>query len=390
MTGEHPLFYLVAGEPSGDALGAALMAALSRRLDGKVRFAGIGGEAMRAQGLSSLFPMDDLTVMGLTEVLPRLPLILRRIGETMNHIEAVAPQAVITIDSWGFCGRVQKLLKKRHPSIKRIHYVAPMVWAWKPGRAKSLARVLDLLLTLLPFEPPWFEKEGLKTVWVGHPIVESGAGKGDGAAFRRRHGIAQDAPVLLLLPGSRYSEALRLLPIFETAATLLARRIPGLNVIVPTVEGIADFVHEQVGHWTIPVTVTLGVQDKYDGFAAARAALAASGTVSLELAMAGVPMAIAYRVSPLTAFVATKFLGLRIRYASLLNILSGATVVPEFLQDRCKAEALAETLVSLFHDGPERAAQCAGMSNVVALLGGDGVRPGSRAAEAVIAEVGVG
>ncbi len=390
MTAEPPLFYLIAGEPSGDMLGAGLMAGLSEKLGGKVRFAGIGGEAMRAQGLDSLFPMSDLTVMGLTEVLPRLPHILQRADQTLAHIQSVGPLAVITIDSWGFCGRIQKAVQKRHPAIKRIHYVAPMVWAWKKGRAKTLARVLDMLMTLLPFEPQWFEKEGLKTVCVGHPVVESAAGKGNGAAFRLRHGIDAQAPILVVLPGSRHSEASRLLPIFEQAVMRLSEHIPSLNAVIPTVEGISGFIHKAVENWPIPVTVTLGLQDKYDGFAAGQAALAASGTVSLELAMAGLPMVIGYRVSPITAFIATKFLGLRVEYASLLNILSAKSVVPEFLQGNCKAALLANALEALFSEGPERTAQIDGLANVVDLLGGAAVKPSIKAAEAIMRETGTG
>jgi len=339
---------------------------------------------MRAQGLTSLFPMADLSVMGLAEVLPRIPNILRRVGQTLADIQATSPVAVITIDSWGFCGRIQKALKRDQPQIKRIHYVAPMVWVWKSGRTKTLAKVLDLLMTLLPFEPSWFEKEGLKSVCVGHPVIESQAGHGDGAAFRLRHGIAADVPVLSVLPGSRHSETSRLLPVFEATVHALAEKIPGLNVVIPTVEGVASQVHKAVEHWSVPVTVTLGAQDKYDGFAASRAALAASGTVSLELAMANLPMVIAYRVSPLSVFVATKFLGLRLKYVSLLNILSDALIVPEFLQDRCRSENLMAALEPLFSDGADRQAQCRGLTQVQSLLGSSDMRPSLRAADAVL------
>ena len=384
MTSDFPLYYIIAGEPSGDLLGASLMVGLSARLSGKVRFAGIGGASMRAQGLTSLFPVSDLSVMGLAEVLPRIPKILGRIDQTVSDIRTSAPVAVITIDSWGFCGRVQKALKREAPQIKRFHYVAPMVWVWKSGRTKTLAKTLDMLMTLLPFEPPWFEKEGLKTVCVGHPVIESQAGQGDGAAYRLRHGIASDAPILVVLPGSRHSETKRLLPIFEQTVHQLAATIPNLNVIIPTVEGVASQVHKAVEHWSVPVTVTLEQQDKFDGFAAATAALAASGTVSLELAMARVPMVVAYKVSPLSAFVAIKFLGLRLKYVSLLNILSDALIVPEFLQSNCRAEMLIAALAPLFVDGPERQAQCQGLKRVQDLLGGSGDSPSLRAADAVL------
>ena len=384
MTSESPLIYLIAGEPSGDMLGASLMAGLSERMGGAVRFAGIGGESMRAKGLSSLFPMSDLSIMGLAEVLPRIPKILRRVDQTLDHIRSVSPVAVITIDSWGFCGRIQNQLKAKNPAIKRIHYVAPMVWIWKSGRTKSLAKVLDMLMTLLPFEPAWFEKEGLKSICVGHSVLESGAGQGDGPGFRIRHGIAADAPILTVLPGSRHNETARLLPVFEKTVRHLAKTIPNLNVVIPTVEGVASQVHKAVEHWPIPVTVTMGAQDKYDGFAASRAALAASGTVTLELALAQVPMVVAYKVSPVSAFIAIKFLGLRLRYVSLLNILSDAVVVPEFLQHQCRPEVMARTLEPLFEDGEIRQAQIASLSHVVDLLGGTAIRPSLRSADAVL------
>ena len=383
--GLPPLIYVIAGEASGDVLGAALMAALSQRLQGAVRFAGIGGEAMRAQGLDSLFPMAELSIMGLAEVVPSIPRILKRIDQTLDHIQTLAPVAVVTIDSWGFCGRVQKRLKARAPSIKRVHYVAPMVWAWKSGRTKSLAKILDLLMTLLPFEPALFQAKGLSTVWVGHPVIETSAQPGDGAGFRLRHGIAPDAPILTVLPGSRSTEIARLLPIFEQAVQVAAARIPHLNVVIPTVEGVAAQVHKAVEHWPLPVTVTLGSREKFDGFAAARAALAASGTVTLELAMAGLPMVVAYKVSAVSAFIARAFLGLRIKYASLINILSDSLVVPEFLQGQCKPDALADGVTALFADGPVRQAQLKQLATVVDLLGGSDDRPSLRAADAVLA-----
>ena len=360
MAHNPPLIDLIAGEPSGDMLGASLMSGLSARLNGRVRFAGIGGEAMRAQGFSSLFPMSDLSVMGLAEVLPRIPHILRRANQTLDDIKTQAPLAVITIDSWGFCGRIQKRLKAELPQIHRLHYVAPMVWAWKSGRTKTLAKVLDMLMTLLPFEPPWFEKEGLKTVCVGHSVIESGAGQGDAAAFRLRHGIGADSPILTVLPGSRTTETARLLPVFERVALQLATQIPQLNVVIPTVEGVADQVHR---------------------------AVAASGTVTLELAMARLPMVVAYRVSPLSAFIATRFLGLRVKFASLLNILSDRMVVPEFLQKDCQPDKIAASLLPLFSDSQARRDQLSGLVRTVELLGGDQSRPSLRAADAVLQQL---
>jgi len=382
-----PLIYLIAGEPSGDLLGGRLMAGLKQRTEGAVRFAGIGGEAMREEGLTSLFAMAELSVMGLVEVLPRIPNILRRVAQTLADIERLRPDAVVTIDSWGFTGRVQKGLKARLPTIPRIHYVAPMVWAWKPDRTKKLAAVLDLLLTLLPFEPEWFIKDGLRSLHVGHPVLESGADGGDGAGFRARHGIAPDAPVLVLLPGSRHSETGRLLPIFAAAIARLAARQPGLTLVVPTVEAVAAEIRAAVAGWPLPVIVVEGRQQRIDAFAAGTVALAASGTVALELALAGLPTVITYRVSALTAFVATRLLGLKVKYATLVNMVMDAPVMPEFLQEACRPDDLARAVAGLLNDPVARQAQIDASAEGLIRLGRFGPSPSLRAADAVLATI---
>jgi lipid-A-disaccharide synthase len=378
------LIYIIAGEPSGDLLGGRLMAGLKARAGADVRFAGIGGEAMRGEGLDSLFPMAELTVMGLVEVLPRIPGILRRVRETLADIEAKRPDAIVTIDSWGFTGRIQKGCQKRFPHIPRIHYVAPMVWAWKPERAKKLAGVLDLLMTLLPFEPPYFEKEGLRTVHVGHPVVESGAERGDGAAFRARHAIPEGAEVLVVLPGSRRSETGRLLPVFAETLGLLADQRPDLTVVVPTVETVAEVVREAAAGWPLKTIVVENRAEKYDAFAAGTAALAASGTVALELALAGLPTVITYRVAPLTAFVAQRFMGLKIKWATLVNMVMDRAVMPEFLQDDCRADKVAAAVAALLDDQSGRAARRADMAEAMARLGYGGTSPSDRAAATVL------
>lgn len=378
------LIYVIAGEPSGDLLGGRLMAGLKARAGDMIRFAGIGGVAMRAEGLDSLFPMTDLTVMGLVEVLPRIPRILRRVRETLADIEAKQPDAIVTIDSWGFTGRVQKACQQRFPHIPRIHYVAPMVWAWKPERTKKLAAVLDLLMTLLPFEPELFEKDGLRSVHVGHPVIESNAERGDGAAFRARHGIAADAPVLLALPGSRQSETSRLLPVFAETLALLALSRPDLVVVVPTVETVADTVRAAVATWPLPAIVIEDRAEKYDAFAAGTAALAASGTVALELALAGLPTIITYRVAPLTAFVATRFMGLKIKWATLVNMVLDRPVMPEFLQDDCRAELIAPAVLKLLCDPADRIARRDHMAEAMRRLGYGGDSPSDRAATTVL------
>src|SRR4051794_27018447 len=252
MTGngeEAPFIFIVAGEPSGDALGGALIRALRKRTGGRVRVAGIGGESMAEQGFASLVPLSDLAVAGIAEVLPRAPLILRRVRETVQAIRQLRPDAVVTIDSSGFSWRIAHRLRRHGERLPLIHYVAPMVWAWRPGRARRMARWYDHLLTLLPFEPPYFEAVGLACSYVGHPVIESGADRGDGAAFRRRHGVPDDAPLLCVLPGSRRGEAGRLLPLFAETVARLAARIAGLHVVVPTVETVAEMVGASTRGW---------------------------------------------------------------------------------------------------------------------------------------------
>jgi len=220
----HPLVYLIVGEPSGDMLAARLMAGLKELTRGGVDFAGVGGQAMREEGLASLFPQADLAVMGYAEVVPRIPRLLRRLAQTVADIEARRPTVVVTVDSWGFNGRVVKRLKERGSTIPRVHYVAPMVWAYKANRVHRVAERVDLLLCLLPNEAPLFEVAGLRAIHVGHPVLESGAGQGDAAAFRTRHRIPADTPLLCVLLGSRHSETARLLPVFRdtVARSLIA------------------------------------------------------------------------------------------------------------------------------------------------------------------------
>jgi len=375
-----PLVYLIAGEPSGDLLAARLMVALRDLSDGDIHFAGIGGEAMREQGVESLFPQADLAVMGLAEVVPRIPLILRRLNQTLADIRHRQPAVVVTIDSWGFTGRVAKRLKAEGSSIPRVHYVAPMVWAWKEKRVHQLAERVDLLLCLLPQEPAYFTKVGLRAVHVGHAVLEGGAGGGDAAAFRSRHGIPSGVPLLCVLPGSRRSETSRLLPIFAETVAKIAAVHPGLQVVVPTVDTVADEVTRAV--WPVPTHVVRGTRERYDAFAASRAALAASGTVALELAIAGVPMAIGYRVNRLTGVIVRRLL--KIRYACLLNLLVDRLVVPEFLQDNCRADRLAVAVSRLMEDGEARQTQLEGATEALTRLGLGGDSPSRRAAREIL------
>jgi len=375
-----PTIFLVAGEPSGDALGARLMSALKEARGDAVRFAGIGGAGMAAEGLDSLFPMSELSLMGLAEVLPHVPRLLRRIDETVSAIRAQRPDAVVTIDSPGFSFRVARRLAGS--GIPLIHYVAPSVWAWRPGRARKIAGFLDHLLALLPFEPPYFQAEGLACTFVGHPVLESGAGDGDGPAFRRRHGIGDDVPLLCLLPGSRQGEVSRLLPVFAETVALVAKSRLDVEVVLPSVEGLAAAVSSATAMWPVRVRVVTGDAEKFDAFAAADVALAASGTVALELAMAKTPAVIAYRMHPLTGWLARRLV--RVRYVSLVNLMLDRPVMPELLLGECRADRLAKAVTSLLDDPQARAAQASGAAEALAVLGLDGAAPSRRAADVVL------
>lgn len=377
---QPPLLFIIAGEPSGDILGGRLMAALTRQTGGRLRFAGVGGPAMAAQGLQSLFPMADLTVMGLAEVLPRIPKLLARIRQTAAAARAAGARVVITIDAPDFSFRVAAKLKGL--GIPLVHFVAPSVWAWRPGRAGKMAALFDHLLCLLPFEPPYFQRAGLAATFVGHPVLESGAGGGDGPAFRSRHGIAAAAPLLAILPGSRAGEVARLLGVFGETAGRLGKCHPGLAVVVPTVPGVAGRVRAGVGRWPVPALVIEGDADKFAAFAAADAAIAASGTVGLELAMAGTPHVIGYRVNGLTAWLARRLL--RVAFVNLVNILLDRQAVPELLQEACTPGNLGDQASRLLAGGDAADEQRAALAEALAMLAGDGQAPSGRAASVVL------
>jgi lipid-A-disaccharide synthase len=385
MTGDGkaaPFIFIVAGEPSGDALGGALIAALRERAGG-VRFAGVGGEAMAQQGLSSLVPLSDLAVAGIAEVLPRAPLILRRVRETVRAIREMRPDAVVTIDSSGFSWRIAHRLRRAGERLPLIHYVAPMVWAWRAGRARRMARWYDHLLTLLPFEPPYFERVGLACTYVGHPVIESGADRGDAARFRATHGIAGDELVLTVLPGSRGGEVRRLLPIFGAALRRLELILGPFRVVVPTVETVADAVTAGVADWPGRPIVLRGAAAKYDAFAASRAAMAASGTVALELALARLPMVIAYRLNRLTQIMLDWVV--KVRQVNLINLILGRILVTELLGDDCTPERLAAAIIELVRDEPVRSAHLEGYDEAMRRLGAGSLSPTRNAADRILA-----
>ena len=372
------LVYLIAGEPSGDLLGARLMKAIKAKTDGQIRFIGIGGPNMEAEGLKSLFPMSELSIMGLSEIIPHIPKLLRRIKETVADIESQKPDCLVTIDAPGFTFRVAKKLKGK--GIPLIHYVAPTVWAWKPGRAKKIAQFLDHLMVLLPFEPPYFEKEGLKATYVGHSVIESGIEEINGEDFKKRHGIPDDVPLLCVLPGSRQSETSQLLPIFKETVIGLREKFPNLRIVLPTVATVEKQVKEATLDWGIPVLIVEGNEEKFGAFKAADAALAASGTVSLELALAHTPTVITYRLKRMTHFIASRLI--TAKYASIVNLLHNKEIMPELLQDNCHPERIITEVTKLLESNTD---QSQALESAMKMLGkGDEETPSDRAANCVL------
>ena len=373
---------LVAGEPSGDLLGAGLIEALRRLSSRPVDVIGVGGPQMQAGGLQSLFPMQELSVMGIAEVIPRLPTLQKRIAETAGLAIGVRPDVLITIDSPDFSFRVARLVRKCAPAIPIVHYVAPQVWAWRQGRARKMSRYMDLLLALLPFEPPFFGQSGVACRFVGHPVVERGAGPREGEKFRARHSIPAEAPLVAVLPGSRHSEISRLLTPFSGTLNLLAEDFPELHVFCATVPHTVGPVLSAAKTWPGRVVISQDAREKFAGFAASNAALAASGTVSLELAACGTPHVLAYKVSPFSAMIARRML--KISHVGLVNLILGETLIPEMLQENCQPENLAREMRALLLPGSALAQrQKAAMQRSLSLLGKGQESPSLRAARAV-------
>lgn len=373
---------LVAGEASGDALGAGLARALKARLGEGIVLVGIGGAQMAAEGVDSPFDIAELSLFGLVELLASAPNVYRRIDQTVRLALAEKPDVVVLIDAWGFTIRLAKRLRRRAPQLPLIKYVAPQVWASRPGRARELAGAVERLLTLLPFETPYFEAVGLATTFVGNPVLNRDLSQVDAMRLRREIGAAPEDPLLLLLPGSRRSEIDRLLPRFEEAAALLVARRPGLRLVLAAAAAVAETVKARVAQWKTPVHVVEGEAAKLDAMAAATAAIACSGTVTTELAMASRPMVVAYRVAPLTAPVIR--LLARTPYATLMNIAADAPVVPELMQERCTGPALAAAAEALLDDPARRSAQVAAQTAALAKLGQGGPEPSAVAADAVL------
>lgn len=378
--------FLIAGEASGDRLGAALMAGL-KSLD-NMEFQGVGGPLMQAEGMQSLFPMDELSVMGLAEILPKYMHLRRRLHQTAEAVLAAQPDVLITIDSPDFCLRVARLVRAKS-AVRTVHYVAPSVWAWRAGRARKMAGVIDHVLALLPFEPPYMEAAGMECDFVGHPVVsEPQATPEEIERFRARHGI--DGPLWMVLPGSRRGEVSWLGDRFSDVVRRVLAARPDLSLVLPTTETVAPLVREMVADWPVrPLILSPEGMDaesykaeKRAAFGAADWALAASGTVSLELAAARTPMVIAYDLKPLSRFIISRML--RVDTLTLVNLVSETRVIPEFIGKACRPELIAPAMLGVM-DNPSL--QLAAMDLTMDRLGRGGEAPGLRAARAVLARM---
>ena len=381
MSRQEPLIFVVAGEASGDNLAGPLMRALKKETNGRVRFAGVGGPQSAAQGLETLFPMRELSHIGLAEVLPHLPRIVRRLNQTASAARALRPDVLVTVDSPSFSLRVAD--KLRGTGIPVVHYVAPQLWAWRAGRARKLGRRVDHIMALLPFEVAFFADHGIACTYVGHPAIEAVAAHRDGRGFRTRHGLPAKAPVLCVVPGSRHGEVRRMLPVFAEVLRRLQESHPDLHVVIPVAAAVAQEVEAVTKDWPMPVVRVTNAEERFDAFAACDAAMAKSGTVTLELALADVPMVVAYRVNALTAFLIRR-MGVSVQHASLVNLLAGHEVVPELIQEACTAEELTAAVGRLLGSAEAREAQRAGFRKIREALGEATPPPSERAAKVVL------
>ncbi len=377
-----PCILIVAVEPSADELGGALGAALRVRLGADLRLIGVGGPRLAAQGLVSLFDPRALAVVGVFNALAAYPDVLRRARQTAALVRDNHPQAAILIDAWGFNLRVARGLRRIDPGLPLIKYVAPQVWATRPGRARTLAGAVDHLLTIHSFDAPYFQREGLETTFVGNPALSRDFSNAEPARARAALGLSEGAPLLLLLPGSRAGEVDRLLPVFRSAVERLEESRPDLTVAIAVAASVSDRIKRGLAAWPRPPRIVEGEAARRDVMRAATAALACSGTVTTELALAKCPMVVAYRLGPFTHKVAEALI--RTPYITLLNVAAGRFVVPERVQASCRGPVLAMDLARLLGDPAARAAQVAAQSRALEIMRGEIVDPTEQAADAVM------
>ncbi|MCX5577291.1 lipid-A-disaccharide synthase [Kaistia terrae] len=373
--------FIIAGEESGDILGAGLMRAIAAKRGGPIAYRGVGGHRMAESGLASLYAMDDLTAMGFGAVIGKLPTILKRMRQTVEAIVSNPPDVLILVDAPDFTHRVAARVRKRLPNLLIVKYVAPTVWVWRPGRARAMHGSIDHVLAVLPFEPEVMHRlGGPDTTYVGHPLLsEIPQLQPTAADLALRNG---EPPILLVLPGSRRMELKRLGEPFGKALDLLKARGHDFQLVLPTLPRMVDVVTETTSHWSVRPYIVSGEAAKLAAFRSARVALAASGTVTLELALAGVPFAAAYRVREWEARLLSMIITTRM--ATLPNIILNEMLVPELIQHDCTPEKLADALEPLIADGPARQRQLDGFARLDAIMSTDGVAPSDRAAETVL------
>ncbi|HET7803210.1 MAG TPA: lipid-A-disaccharide synthase [Pseudolabrys sp.] len=380
-----PHIFLVAGEESGDRLGAALIAAIRDRTQGKTHFSCVGGDYMAAEGVPSLFPLGDLAIVGFSSIPARLPKVLRRIREAADAIIAAKPDVLVIIDSPEFTHRVARRVRERAPDIPIVDYVCPSVWAWRPGRARAMRDYIDHVLALLPFEPKAMnDLNGPSCTFVGHPLSERLTDLRPNELEARLR--QADPPLVLVLPGSRTGEIRRMAPVFGSAIARVVEQYGPLEAVVPAVPRLADAVRTAVAAWPIPARVITDPNEKHEAFRTARAALTKSGTSTLELALAGVPMVAAYKVSLVEEIVGR--LLIHAPSAILANLILGTNVVPEFLQRDCSADGLAAALVPLLADTPDRRRQTEAFSQLDDIMEIGKAKPSAHAASLVLAAAG--
>ncbi|MCS3449657.1 MULTISPECIES: lipid-A-disaccharide synthase [Bradyrhizobium] len=375
--------FLIATEESGDRLGAALMQVLRQRLGDAVQFSGVGGQAMAAQGIAPLFPIEELSIIGFAAVVKQLPKILRLIRRTADAVLADAPDMLVIIDSPDFTHRVARRVRARNPNIPIVDYVSPSVWAWRPGRARAMRRYVDHVLALLPFEPEEYRKlQGPPCSYVGHPLTEQLASLRPNEDEQKRRDAQPQ--VLLVLPGSRRSEIRHHLALFGAALGRLSKQTP-FELVLPTLPHLEAMVREGVASWPVVPRLAIGETEKRAAFRVARAALAKSGTVTLELALSGIPMVTAYRVGAAEAFILRR--AIRVSSVILANLVIGSDIIPEFLQEDCTPDKLAAALGDVLADSPDRLRQLVGFATMDGKMSTGDQPPSVRAADIVLAEM---
>jgi lipid-A-disaccharide synthase len=372
--------FLLAAEPWGDAIGARLIKALRQQGPGELELAGIGGPRMARCGLRSPFPMQGPSSTGIADMLPPGPRLWRRLRQVTQEVEHCRPDLVLTIDSPAFALRLQGRLAGR--PLVRVQYEAPQAWTWREASAARLARNVDHVLALLPFEPAFFRRHGVACSFVGHPLLEDVNAAADGVHFRRRYQLSTDAPVLCLLPGSRASEIRRHLPVLEQAVSLIWRRVSQLRLVLPTLASLAPLVKRLVARWQLPVLVLEDRAERFDAYAASWLAITASGAISLEVALAGLPAISIYRTGALAGLLAGRLT--RVPHVNMVNLILGRPAVPELLQEDCRADRIAAAAVRLIGDEALRRDQQAALAEAVGRLRDDERPPSQRAAARIL------